>query len=165
MQEEGQKLQRLAHSSKQQSEPGGQARDRESQEATQDQDEKMAKRPKPRTRDSLFSIPESVDNVKGNTIETSREFTCEWKQGALYELIKGRFYFAAHPDDEYTLAAIRHFPERFYFSNHLPGMFAAHAPVLGLRLPLPAACDHEACMRTRTHLLFAGGRWPGQSDF
>jgi hypothetical protein len=107
--EEGQKLQQLAHSSKQQSEPCGQARGRESKEATQDKDEKMAKT---KTRDPLVG-------VEGNTKATPREFSYEWKQGALYELIKGRFYFAAHPDDEYTLAAIRYFPERFYFSNHL----------------------------------------------
>ena len=96
-----------------------------------------------KTRDSPASIHQPVGKVEGNAIEKPREFLYEWKQGALYELIKGRFYFAAHPDDEFTMAAIARFPERYYFSNHLPGMFAAHAPVLSLRLPLPAPCDLE----------------------
>jgi hypothetical protein len=48
-----------------------------------------------------------------------------WKECAIYEMIRGKLYFTAHSDDSQTMKAIRDFPQRFYFSNYLPGMLAA----------------------------------------
>jgi len=45
----------------------------------------------------------------------------EWKEGEAYELIKGRLYFASHPDEDYTFATINANKYNYYFSSDLPG--------------------------------------------
>lgn len=61
----------------------------------------------------------------GNNSEPSGSMR-RWarEEGAIYEIIRERLYFTAHPDDTYTITQIRHFPRLFFFSSDLPGMFA-----------------------------------------
>jgi len=52
---------------------------------------------------------------------TSPAFLQEWNEGDAYELIKGRLYFASHPDEDYTFATINANKWNYYFSSDLPG--------------------------------------------
>lgn len=104
------------------------------------------------TRPTTVSTKDQEGIGRGDTNEINASspprFVYQWNEGTAYELIRGRFYFSAHPSDKFTMAAIRHFPRRYYFSNDLPG--TACGPRACAQLVASPACVTHRGMKILT---------------
>lgn len=97
--------------------------------------------------DSDCDVKQTSDRTRTATrAKMPQRLTYEWAQGAEYELIPGRLYFSAHPNEDFTQEIIVKNHNNYYFSSDLPGTLSSAA---GSPHPLPKSQPAQHWHRSR----------------